>query len=181
MWTSQSLQEVRGQALLRYMETVSIMGDTAALLSIVALSIAVLLWQRNTAEALFLFIAPFGYVISPLLKNVIDRPRPSPQLVDVFAQESTKAFPSGHALAAILILGAVFYVAGPLLGYRRRLVWATRALILMLIGSISVSRVYLGLHWASDVYGGVLIGGLVLLAWIWAFERRQRARISPRT
>lgn len=174
VWTSRRLQEVHGQALLRYMETVTLLGATAPLLGIVAVSIVVLLWQRHAGEALFLFVAPFGYLISPLLKNLIDRPRPSPQLVNVFVQESTKAFPSGHALAAVLILGAVFYVAGPLLGHRRRLVWGTRALIVALISSISVSRVYLGLHWASDVYGGVLIGGLILLAWIWAFERRQR-------
>lgn len=73
-------------------------------------------------------------------------------------------YPSGHTLRTTMLLGA-----GCLL-YRNGLLWTVSAVLLVGMGA---SRVYLGVHWASDVAGGALLG-LAGLAWAYGGRRRWR-------
>lgn len=68
-------------------------------------------------------------------------------------------YPSGHMLRSVILLGAVFVLWSSRLG---------RVAILAVLSLVAASRVYLGVHWASDVIGGALLGVAGLA---WAFER----------
>ena len=69
-------------------------------------------------------------------------------------------YPSGHMLRSVIVLGAIYVL------WRNKI---SRALIVVALVGMAVSRVYLGVHWASDVIGGALLG---LAGLTWAFGYR---------
>jgi membrane-associated phospholipid phosphatase len=102
-------------------------------------------------------------VIDLGIKNLIDRPRPAANLVDVFAPISGFSFPSGHVMYYCCFFGFVGFLLFSLLkpSVTRTLLLALVGLLVILIG---LSRVYLGQHWPSDVLGAYLLGSLTLVA-----------------
>ena len=98
------------------------------------------------------------------LKLLVDRPRPDYQIIEPFA--SGLSFPSGHSLLAVILGGMFVYLVGqwvrPILPRRAIQV----GLILVVVG-MGASRVYLGVHWPSDVIGSYVLGVLSLVALVW--------------
>ena len=178
LWITTQVQRLESAPLTAYMHLWSRLGGAAPLVLAALAGVVVLVWRRMRQQALFLAVAAMGYVVSPVVKELVGRPRPSADLVQVLWQESNHSFPSGHALAAALILGALFLLAGSILGPRRPAVLAARVVIVLAIFSIALSRVYLGAHWTSDVFGGLLLGGLILACIRLGFEV-YHARIAP--
>jgi len=113
--------------------------------------------------------------VSFVLKDIMDRPRPD--LVSHLVDVQTSSFPSGHAtLSAVvyLTIGALLAREQPSRGLRFY-VMAVAILATMLIGC---SRVYLGVHWPTDVLAGWAIGSAwAMLWWIaaWVGMARHRA------
>jgi undecaprenyl-diphosphatase len=108
------------------------------------------------------------------VKLAVDRPRPSPELVDVREVATGLSFPSGHAMTAVLLYGFLFYAAGQALP-DRRLRYPAQALCVTIAVLTGLQRVETGVHWPSDVLGGALFAGLMLALLIWS-HRRFRAR-----
>ncbi|MGI8728434.1 MAG: phosphatase PAP2 family protein [Solirubrobacteraceae bacterium] len=105
--------------------------------------------------------------LSNLIKLAIGRARPADGLVDTISS----AFPSGHATAAAagwiaiaIVLGGV--TASP---WARRCIFAAAMLVVVIVGA---SRVYLGVHWSTDVLGGWALGGLWVATVVLAVSRR---------
>jgi undecaprenyl-diphosphatase len=158
------------------MEYVSfIFGGWSSVLVVVAIGIIVW-WQVGRLEAIMIPVGGLITLVNTALKLAINRPRPSADLVHVLSPEQGNGFPSGHAFFAILILGLTAYFISINLKNRalRMLALAGLVALILLIGT---SRVYLGVHWPSDVIGGYLIGGFFLTALIW-FHRTWKARHS---
>ena len=117
-----------------------------------------------------------GALLSALLKDFFARPRPD--LVPHAAYVLTPSFPSGHAfLSALVYLTLATLVARQLKRRRLRLhVMAVAVLLTMLVGT---SRVYLGVHWPSDVLAGWAIGATWALGWWGIAQALQPRRETP--
>lgn len=133
-------------------------------LSLVVLAVTVLLLvQRRwlTALTTLLACASVSWVID-LTKWAVARPRPT--LVAHLVEAQDASFPSGHAAGSAAIYLTLTALASQVMPNRR----ARRALLVMaivLIGMIGCSRVYLGVHWPSDVLAGWSFGTVWALAW----------------
>ena len=144
-------------------------GDITALggvtvLAIVTLAAIGFLLADGKPRTAMLVIASIGggTLLSTLLKLGYARPRPDlvPHGVEVY----TASFPSGHALGAAV----VFLTLGGLLSWsqpRRRIKIYILTLAVVLTILVGVSRVYLGVHWPTDVLAGWTIGAAWALAW----------------
>ena len=147
-----------------------------ALLTAAAVGYLVLAAKRHAAIAVLAAVAG-GVVRSTALKLGFDRPRPDlvPHAVEVY----TASFPSGHSMMAAvtyLTLGALLArVEGD---WRLKLYWVGIALLLTLL--VGFSRVYLGVHWPSDVLGGWALGATWALAcWIVMQWLQRRGTVEP--
>ena len=132
----------------------------AALTLSVAVVIGLLL-RGLRADALLLAAILLTALPAYGLKAVIGRPRPDYALIATIPD--SMGFPSGHAVLALLLGGVLIYLAWQYIG-NRRLRWSGCAGLGLLILAVGLSRVYLGLHWPSDVVGGYLYGATALLA-----------------
>ena len=155
------------------MRDITALGSASVLILITAGVVLYLLLTGRRSAALLVFVSVAGgQVLSSLLKLGIDRPRP--ELVSHLAEVYTMSFPSGHAM-----LSAVTYLTlGALLARieKRRAtkiyVLSVAVLITVLVGA---SRVYLGVHWPSDVLAGWCAGfAWAMLCWLVANFLRQR-------
>jgi undecaprenyl-diphosphatase len=117
-------------------------------------------------EAVMALIAAlFTSGINVLVKDLVQRPRPLSNLVNVFAKLSSYSFPSGHVMFYLGFFGFIWFLAFTLLkpSLKRSFLLVFFGILIVLIG---VSRVYLGEHWPSDVLGSYLLGSLTLAALI---------------
>ena len=121
-------------------------------------------------EALWLLGTSASVVATELLKELVHRPRPSPELVGVTAALPDWSFPSGHTVQYTTLFGFAFYLVFVLV---RRSAARTACLIVLSLPVLLVgpSRLYLGQHWLSDVLGGYAVAVLLLLPYCSAYAR----------
>ena len=162
LFLARAVQEVRFAPWEETLELVSFLGKGVHVAAIVLALLAWSLWKRRRAECFAFGGALLSLGLNPMLKVVVDRPRPSEELITVWESQGGQGFPSGHAFGAVVLLGLLYYLA-PLLLPGRRTVLVVRISLLLLVLLVGLSRVYLGAHWPSDVLGGFLFGGIVLV------------------
>jgi len=128
-----------------------------------AVLVSLKLWlpSRRLELIFFASAASAAGIASWLLKELVSRPRPDAELVQLLVGTQGLSFPSGHVACATVIGGFIFYLA-PKLVKTPAARWLLRALLVVIILAIGASRIYLGAHWASDVVGGLALGGLLL-------------------
>ena len=133
-------------------------------------------WRLGVAVAL---LAAARAAVSWAVKAAVDRPRP---VLAPLEHPGGASFPSGHALGATVLWGAIALLAGRFVTRRlSRLVAAACAAIVL---AVMTSRVYLGVHWPTDVVGGGLFGLALLGALRLAVPgpvpiRREEQRVEP--
>ena len=128
-------------------------------------AISLVLWLvllKANAVAVILVLVPDW--INLELKSLLDRPRPDYALLDPIPDGAS--FPSGHSLHAFLLFGLLLWMVGELVE-SRVLRLSIQGLLGIMILAVGVSRVYLGVHWPSDVIGGFVMGGFSLVALLW--------------
>ena len=143
-----------------FFENVTRLGNVSTLLVVVLLA-AVVLWRKGwRGELELLVLAAVGAeILTTGLKLGFERERPF--FSDPLATESTYSFPSGHASVSLAVYGTLGYIAARHLPTRptQLVALAAAAGLVLLIG---FSRLYLGVHFLSDVIAGFSVG----LAWI---------------
>lgn len=176
LYLTHRLQSFDSHFLFSLMQWVSfIFASWSSVLVVIAISILVW-WRIGRLEAIIIPVGGLLTLVNTALKLAVNRPRPSADLVHILSEESGNAFPSGHAFFAIVILGLLAYLV---FTNSKNQTWGTVLLVglIVLILLIGTSRVYLGVHWPSDVLGGYLTGGVFLAALIW-FHRVWKAHYS---
>jgi undecaprenyl-diphosphatase len=133
---------------------------TASVVTMVVGVAALFLWlNQHKHSAILLFVATFGGVIlNNLLKAGFGRPRP--EVIPWDTTATFYSFPSGHAMSATIVYSTVAYLAARLQRTRAARV-AITLVAAIVIFLICLSRLYLGVHYPSDVLAGIIIG----LAW----------------
>ena len=142
---------------------VSSLGMFYVFLPIVAVVVAILVLKDRRADAFLVGLSLVPMMLNVGLKALVDRPRPDFQIVGPHA--SGLSFPSGHSVFAFIAGGVIIYLVEQFvqpLALRR---WI-QGLVSVLVVAIGASRVYMGVHWPSDVIGGYLFGALALLVMI---------------
>ena len=167
-------------ALLSFMTT---FGGTIALGLIVVAVAVVLLVRRDRATAIFLVVTTVtGALLNLGLKLLFARARPD--LASAIAAARWFSFPSGHAMGSFITYGALAYIV-----LRQHWPWRARSACLALAGTmaglVGLSRVYLGVHWTSDIAGAWSAGTVWLATAVVAFEMLVRLRerhhdVTPR-
>lgn len=153
------------------------LGGIGVLALISLLAAGFLALRRQPHTAIYLVLATGGgMLVSTLLKELFARPRPG--LVPHAQQVYTSSFPSGHSMMAavtFLTIGALLAGAQPSLRLKAYLLGAA-ALLTLLVGA---SRVYLGVHWPTDVLAGWTAGAAwALLCWALAEWLRTRGDVE---
>lgn len=153
----------RSDGLTTLMRAASLLGSTAVLMPVVAAAGA-WAWRRGRgwAPLAVLGAAQLGSIaLYDLIKALVGRPRPA--IGQLVATATGSAFPSGHATQTTAVLGALAYLASASMSRwgTKVAIWAAAIVTMLIVG---FSRIYLGVHWASDVLGGYALGALWLAA-----------------
>jgi undecaprenyl-diphosphatase len=136
------------------------LGSNTVVFSVFAV---VVMWAYRHCHTLALTLAVAVLMRPPLefiVKTIVDRDRPN---LDRLVDGSGPSHPSGHVLAAVALWGLLPPLVSAF-SRSRALWWVTVAVGGVLITGIGASRVYLGLHWFTDVVQGMLLGALYLVA-----------------
>lgn len=136
------------------------LGGWIGLTALGAIAVAVLVRERNWLDLGFVLATFLGVqIVVALLKAWFERPRPD--LGSVVPLPESASFPSGHAAAGAASLGALAVLASERLPSRRARAWLWSAVVVLGL-AVGVSRIALGVHYATDVLAGWCLG----LAWL---------------
>jgi len=179
---TREFQENKSPWLSTSMILVSAFGNKPLLMSAVVLITALIFWYfRLRLEALFIVsLSGVSLLLNVLIKLIVSRPRPSPSLVEIIQMSGGQSFPSGHVMSYVAFWGLLLSFGIILFkkkdGWWRYMLLIISALFVVLVGP---SRIYLGDHWASDVLGGYLFGGLLLGVGLWIYLRLKSNGLLP--
>lgn len=166
-----TIESNRTVMLDQFFLKLTFLGGTVAVLTLGAVGTA-LSWRRCRALALALAIATLSRpLIEFSVKASVDRSRPD---FEQLVAGNGPSFPSGHVMAAAALWGLLPAVVA-LYTRRTALWWLSVAVAGALIAGIAASRVYLGVHWFSDVIGALIVGAFFLMA-IESLFRRAHCR-----
>jgi undecaprenyl-diphosphatase len=145
------IHDFASPALTAVMRFITNLGDWQVVMTATLCLLAYLWYRRDNTHILVSLVAMMGAgILDASLKLAFHRARPDPFFI---SKPSTYSFPSGHALISLCFYGLL---AGTLAHnlrakWQRILTWTAAALLIAMIG---LSRVYLGVHWPSDVIAG---------------------------
>jgi membrane-associated phospholipid phosphatase len=168
---TRELQESQSPVVYWPLYLISAIGFPVYSAIIDALAVLILWLMRLRLESVFLLASLLADALGGILKIVVGRHRPTPDLVHVVQQIQQPSFPSGHTLHYTVFYGFLFFVIATNFksSWMRNSALVICALLVLLVGP---SRVYLGEHWPTDVLGGYLVGALCLapliLGYLWA-------------
>ena len=128
----------------------------AIFLSIATIALLLLIKNKKIGLSIFSNIVIIT-ILNQLLKRILRRPRPTEFRI---VEETGYSFPSGHSMVSMAFYGYLIYLI------YRYIKWSLIVLLSILICLIGISRIYLGVHYTSDVLGGFLLSISYLVVYI---------------
>nr|MBC7611762.1 phosphatase PAP2 family protein [Pseudopedobacter sp.] len=175
---SEEVQEHHNSAIDFLMEGISWFGHFWISTSMVLASATLLFIFKKKREAIYCAATLLIGLITYLIKNLINRPRPNSDLVRVIVDTQHQSFPSGHVSFYIVFFGFIAFI----FHHRKWLSKLPRRVIiffcLFLILTVPISRIYLGAHWFTDVLGGFLLGSIFLGFLLFLYLKKEHHQTS---
>lgn len=142
--------------------------NTASAYFLILLTLTIIIFLKNTKVKLFLvFNLIFSTLLNRIIKILVQRDRPS---ILQLVSEKGYSFPSGHTMSACFVYGFIIYlILKSQLSKTLKIIFSI--LITVLIILIGVSRIYLGVHYFSDVLGAIIFSGIYLIIFIKFYEK----------
>lgn len=109
-------------------------------------------------------------IVNQTIKHIVRRPRPN---VLRLVEESGYSFPSGHSMISVAFYGLVIYLIYKNVN-NKYLKWTLITLLSLLILTIGFSRIYVGVHYFTDVIGGYLLALAYLIVYIYIYNKKVR-------
>jgi membrane-associated phospholipid phosphatase len=163
---------------------VSAIGSPAAMAVLFAAAV-LYLWRAKQRTLLVAWVLSYvgGTVLDGVIKDVVRRPRP--EFAAQFLHYSSWSFPSGHSMGSLIGFSMLAYTVIRVFGIQRMLarvcIWTAAIVLIVLVG---YSRIYLGVHYLSDVAAGYTLGVLwlaVCFTGLQMVSRRAELRRAPTT
>ena len=172
------VQGLEMPALTAIMKFFTFIGSGNAIF-VIAVIVMFFLYKvlHHRFELLFFTIVVLGAgILNGMLKDIFQRARPDlHRLIEIGGY----SFPSGHAMSAMAVYGALAFLLWRHISTRfgRNLLILFSAMMIFMIG---ISRVYLGVHYPSDIIGGYFASGFWLGVAIWSFQRYKEKRYTSK-
>lgn len=170
----QAIRRLHTPLLDQIMVGITFLGQPSVLV-VLSLSLGIwLLFQHRRLEATTLAIAALGAAgLNYWLKELFTRDRPA--LWDRVVDVRYYSFPSGHAMVSVVMYGLIGYLLAKIFPRWRGLIFILTVLLVVAIG---FSRLYLGVHWPTDIAAGYAAGLVWLIACIYSLDWRNRSADS---
>ncbi|WP_433660385.1 phosphatase PAP2 family protein [Nocardia sp. CA-128927] len=171
----------RNGVLTPLAKTISNLGGTVAMTILAVLAVLVLGWRGYRRAAALIAATGLGaWVLVDGGKNLIGRTRPP--IHDHLVVKTNFAYPSGHSLGSIAVIGVLAILLIPRLR-RPAARWIVGIAATIFVAAVGLSRIYLGVHWPTDVLGGWSLGALWVILCFSAYRyfiQRQDRLEQPR-
>ena len=170
----EAIRRLHTPLLDQSMVGITFLGQPSVLV-VLSLSLGIwLLFQHRRSEATTLAIAAIGAAgLNYWLKELFARDRPA--LWDRVVDVRYYSFPSGHAMVSVVMYGLIGYLLAKTFPRWRVLIFILTVLLVVAIG---FSRLYLGVHWPTDIAAGYAAGLVWLIACIYTLDWRNRSADS---
>lgn len=169
---SNEVQESSIIPLLPIMEFVSVFGNPPVTIFITLLIATIFYMVSRRREAIFILLTFVADAINGLIKLIIHRPRPSDTIITVYQKFTDSSFPSGHVVHYTVFFGFLVILMIMLNQIPKILRVLVASISIILILLVSVSRIYLGAHWATDVVGGYLVGFILFYSLAYLYFKK---------
>ena len=167
------IQTFQPNWLTLIMKFISLISSTKSYLFIVPIIAIFFYIKHYRKEAFFTIFIVLGNIFNPIIKNIVNRARPTGDIVNILETKTNSSFPSGHALGAIIFYGFLIYLIWKLPFKHKKIITLILTIFILLVG---LSRIYLGAHWPSDVFGGYFIGTVWIIFMAYIYRRSKKGR-----
>ncbi|MFE9579218.1 phosphatase PAP2 family protein [Nocardia sp. NPDC006044] len=158
----------RNGTLTPLAKIISNLGGTVAMTIVAVVAVVAFALRGYRREAVLMTVAGLGaWVLVDGGKNLIARPRPP--IADHLVVKTNFAYPSGHSLGSIVVIGVLAVLLIPRLR-RPAARWIAAVAAVVFVAAVGLSRIYLGVHWSTDVLGGWSLGALWVILCFGAYR-----------
>lgn len=151
-------------------------GKAVAVIGLIVLFVLYKFLHHRKELILFLWAVIGTSLVNEVLKTIFHRARPT---IHRIVEANGYSFPSGHSMTAFSLYGILAFLL-----WRHLSTSLSRGLLLIfsfvMIMMIGISRIYLGVHYPSDVLGGFLASGCLLFVSIWVYQNYQEKRAKEK-
>jgi len=183
VYIAHHIQSIDVPAFGGYVNFVNFIGSDVFYIVLTLLLASAIVLLRAPIEAVLVLLTIGPRVLNSAAKEAVVRPRPSAELVHVGQHDSGYSFPSGHTVGTVALFGVLFLVL-PAVVPSRPLRWLLQLGCLLLIVSAGPARVFVGVHWPSDVLGSYLLALMFLIPAVAAYwmvtKNRTRSQAESR-
>lgn len=155
--TNSLMESIQNPLLTKFSEILALIFDPITLIAI-SFIISIYLYIKSSKKQGILFASAIFLtgVLIKISKEIFQRARPLNQIIS----ETGFSFPSGHTTMAVVFFGLILYIVSKRKSKKIKKIDSLIALLIILL--MGFTRIYLRVHWLTDVIGGFILGGIIL-------------------